>query len=438
LAARPLGAARLVERASLPLVPVNDQTTGLPLLKLPDGFRYVSFGRTAEPLADGTPTPAAHDGMAVVKALGDRLVLVRNHEVKSDRGSFARRGPIYDPAGAGGCTILEFDAVQGLWLGARAGFAGTIVNCAGGPTPWGTWLTCEETVAGPESGELRKPHGYVFEVPVDGKTDPAPLRAMGRFVHEAAAVDPRSGYVYLTEDRPTRPSAGMVGSGFYRFRPTVAGRLARGGTLEMLKVAGTTNADLTGRRSQVRLGPPHATQWVEIADPDRAHSPETNDTQGVFKQGYAQGAAFFARLEGCWYDSGKIFFVSTSGGGAGKGQVWTYDPEREQLTLIFESSGAAQLNNPDNVTVHPALGTVVLCEDGGGVGERMHLLNPDGRLRAFAENSIRSGLLGPSDYRTGEWAGACFSPDGAWLFANIQKPGITFAITGPWEELRKT
>jgi uncharacterized protein len=396
-----------------PLFPTDDATTGLPLLLLPEGFKYVSFGWTGDALENGEPTPGAHDGMAAFPAGNGRTRLVRNHEVGRGTPFSAAR---YDPAAGGGTTTLEFDTHKGELLSARDSLSGTIRNCAGGSTPWGTWLTCEET-----NDFTTMPHGYIFEVPADGLGDPQPLRAMGRFSHEALAVDPLTGYVYETED------AGSS-SGLYRFAPNVAGDLAAGGHLSMLKVRGVNLANLGASYAN---GTTFDVEWVTIATPDNvaANSP----SNWVWSQGRALGAATFARLEGCWYgNDAKIYIVSTSGG-IGQGQIWEYTPAAETIRLLFQSPGADVLNAPDNLTVSPR-GGLVLCEDGSDL-EYLHGLTVDGEIFKFAQNNVvlngeRNGITG--DFRGSEWAGACYSPDGRWLFANIQSPGITFAITGPW------
>jgi secreted PhoX family phosphatase len=172
--------------------------------------------------------------------------------------------------------------------------------------------------------------------------------------------------------------------------------------------------------------------WVPIDRPDRAHD-APGDGRGVSEQGRSRGGAIFARLEGAWYGAGKIFFTSTSGGEARMGQVWEFDPADRTLRLVFESPGGETLNMPDNVCVSPR-GGLVLCED-GTANPSMHGLTLDGRIFRFAQNKIvlngeRNGLVG--DFRGGEFAGATFSPDGQWLFVNVQSPGLTMAITGPW------
>ena len=400
-----------------PLFPTLDRTTGLPLIALPEGFRYLTFGWTGDELANGLPTPGSHDGMAAFPAGKGLTRLVRNHE----RGVGTPFGPpqaTYDLAAGGGTTTLVFDTYEGALVSAEPSLSGTIRNCAGGLTPWGTWLTCEETF-----DHTGMPHGYIFEVPADGSGDPTPLRDMGRYSHEAVAVDPATGYVYETED------AGNS-SGFYRFVPNVDGDLVQGGRLSMLKIAGVHQANLTGVFAN---GASFGVEWVEIATPDNPAAGVASNF--VWTQGRALGAATFARLEGAWYgNDAKIYVVSTSGGGSGRGQVWEYDPAEEELRMLFQSPGPDVLNAPDNICVSPR-GGLVLCEDGSGE-EFLHGLTVDGAIFPFAKNTVvlngeRNGIAG--DYRGSEWAGACYSPDGLWLFANLQSPGITFAITGPWQ-----
>lgn len=406
------------------LAPVNDEITGLPLLQLPPGFRYLSTGWTGDLMTDESRTPGAHDGMAAFASGAGRVVLIRNHEVTT--GPPAGPPPLtYDTGAGGGTTSLEFDPERGAWVGSRVSLAGTVRNCAGGPTPWNSWLTCEETVLEP-GGEspLTRRHGYIFEVPVEGAPTCEPLTAMGRFVHEATAVDPRTGFVYETEDARR--------AGLYRFRPRRRGQLADGGRLEMLSIAGRPQFDTrTGQRMGVR----YPISWVPIRNPERAHEdPLRGDGGGVFAQGWANGGAVFARLEGAWYGAGKIYVTATSGGAAAMGQVWELDPEDEVLRLVYESPGASVLNMPDNVCMSPR-GGLVLCED-GTVNPCVHGLTADGQLFTFARNNVllageTRGITG--DFRASEFAGATFSPDGRWLFFNIQSPGITFAVTGPWE-----
>jgi secreted PhoX family phosphatase len=407
-----------------PLRPVTDATTGLPLLELPEGFRYLTFGWTGDRLDDGRPTPPMHDGMAAFAGPDGRVILVRNHEV----GAAAPFGsPAYDARGGGGTTTLEFDPAAERVVGMRASLAGTYRNCCGGATPWRSWLTCEETVAGPDDPRsgATKQHGYIFEVPHDGLSDAEPLPGMGCFVHEAIAVDPRTGIVYETEDRAQ--------AGLYRFLPRTAGRLRDGGRLQMLAVDGRPRLDTSrGQRPGVTYG----VHWVDIPEPDRPHvSAAQGDARGVLQQGLDRGGATFSRLEGACFGDGRIFITATDGGEARMGQVWELDPEQETLRLIFQSAGPQAMNMPDNVCLSPR-GGLAICEDGTAT-PCLNGLMRDGRVFRFARNAVRlagerNGLAG--DFTTREVAGVTYSPDGRWMFFNIQTPGITFAVTGPWQD----
>lgn len=467
-----------------PVAPVADQVTGLPLLQLPQGFSYQSFGWSGDPMADGRPNPTNHDGMAVVRSrlVGGRpeMTLIRNHEATVnplygtiEAPAFYDRGTallgeddddneITGPA-AGGTTTLVF--ADGRFASATPSLGGTWNNCAGGPTPWGTWITCEEDKADfTEAGG--QPHGYVFEVsPEPSETTGTPIKAMGRMDHEAIGFDPIGGAVYLTEDDRNQ-------SGLYKFVPTDPGKrlgaLEQGGRLYMAKVAGTEKADLLSPS----MGDQHRIEWVEIADPDLAPQPFTeapfdadNLASGPFVQGRDLGGLRMSRLEGIWYaPRERVFYiVDTSSGtdtdpasedfgavGRGDGSVWTFDPATDLLTCIFQSENPQAGNNFDNITVSPR-GGVLLCEDGGGVedafgmGERLMGLTPAGETYLFAKNNVQltaaeiqaagksAEFIREGDHRDAEWAGATFDPSGQWLFVNLQSPGITFAITGPWE-----
>ncbi len=448
-----------------PIAPVLDQSTGLPLLQLPAGFQYKSFAWGGDTMLDGRPCPGDADGMAVVASRrvgrSDEHVLIRNHERALGSASLQiiaprqyDRGTLGGRSALGGTTSLVFR--DDSWVSVEPSLGGTLINCAGGPTPWGSWLTCEETLTN-EVSTHGKRHGYVFEVAANAaRTSGNPIVAMGRFSHEAAAVDPATGYVYLTEDLRNV-------SAFYRFVPNDPqgrlGSLERGGGLQAAKVVGTRNASLiVAKRCDE-----YALEWIDIADPDQDASAvgaprvpgfDVNPrASGPFVQAWAAGALQLARAEGIWYSAGKMYMVDTATGmdgadrpGRGEGAVWELDLTAMRLKAIFVSVDQAVGNNPDNITVSPR-GGIIVCEDGGGsrdafgTGARLLGISAGGDSFIFCKNNISLSAaqiasadktIAPGDYRGSEFAGACWEPSGRVLFCNIQTPGITFAISGLW------
>lgn len=420
-----------------PLRPTAARNTGETILALPRGFSYNVFGRTGDLMADGRRTPPAHDGMAAFDVDGE-LRLVRNHEVNDDvpvDGVPIGDDNHYDDQAGGGTTTLVVDPETRLLRRDFVSLSGTLNNCAGGPTPWGSWIACEETTLGGAEylddgetvGGFAHPHGYCFEVAAAANDcRPArPLKAMGRFSHEAAAVDPRTGVVYLTED--SSPDCG-----FYRFVPTRSGHLADGGTLQMLAITGKDNYDTRFGQTPGQTFPAH---WLTIDNPDPEEA--ATDEQAVVRQGTAKGAASFRKLEGCWSDaSGRVWFVSSSGGNVGGGQVWRYEPDGRDtghLTLVFESPDRKLLDMPDNICLDPQSSNLYLCEDSayrgaGGTEENfVRILTPGGKIADFAQNIMEG-------FDETEVAGATFSPDGKTLFFNIQTPGVTVAVWGDFRD----
>lgn len=390
-----------------------------PDLALPDGFEYAVLSTTAT-----GSMPPAPDGMACVASADGSLRLVRNHERADAAGVSAPldAASAYDGSAAGGVMTLLLAPDLRSVVRAHVSLSGTVQNCSGGLTPWGTWLSCEETNEGLELGRSQ-PHGYVFEVDpmAEGPSASRPLTALGRYLHEAVAVDPDTGVVYLTEDNG-------YDSGLYRFTPSVPGRLAEGGALEMLAIADRPGYDTAFDQ---RLDAPLGVRWVAIADPDPATA--GTDSSAVFNQGFAGGGARFKRLEGCCLVGSTCYLSATEGGDAGLGQVWALDVPRSELRLVFEPATPEELFGPDTLAPAPGGDGVLVCEDNGnGDPNRLQVLGADGRLVTFAENIAD----------TTEFSGPCTSPDGSTLFVNIfgdeaaGVPGRTLAIWGPWTTLR--
>ncbi len=411
------------------------------LLALAPGFSYRVLSRTGDPMSDGLLTPGGPDGTGAFRGPNGRLILVRNHEQGAyPRGASPYGGDdferldhialdrVFDPGTGrrpmlGGTTTLVYDPAQGVLEASWLSLAGTIRNCAGGVTPWGSWLTCEE-YPGNAGGELGRDHGWVFEVPASAEpslTKAVPLAAMGRFNHEAAAVDPASGAVYLTEDRGD--------SLFYRFLPETPGKLERGGKLQALRLR-EAPADTRNWKDSPRFpaGRAFAADWVTL---DGVDAPLDDLRLRGHKE---KRAALFARGEGIWASSSGVFFTATMGGAAMRGQIFRYVPsEREgqtgesarpgTLELFLESGADGSPNYPDNITIAP-WGDLFVCEDSSDRPDGLVRVAPNGDTATIARNL----------YNDSELTGACFAPDGKTLFVNVQSPGVTLAITGPFRD----
>ncbi|MFF0835432.1 MULTISPECIES: alkaline phosphatase PhoX [unclassified Streptomyces] len=401
------------------------------LLDLPKGFRYTVLSREGDRLRSGEgPVPSNHDGMAAFAGPANRTHLVRNHEnrVTAKIPVPTVAGLTYDPAGKGGCTALSLDAGRRV-LSERVAIAGTAVNCAGGRTPWGTWLTCEETEDRAGTNGYAKDHGFIFEVhPTDPhRTGAVPLTAMGRFQHEAIAVDPRHGVVYETEDAFDKPF-GL----FYRFLPEKplggVGSLRAGGRLQAMRVPGVPDLSTVQETGAHFDG----VEWADVPDPLATGTPTRLQDYGPGGITHAQ------KLEGCYWGGSCVYFVSSfaraADGSAADhyGQIWRYDPARRRLTLVvvFGPDTDVRLpgESPDNICLAPS-GGLMVCEDGNGA-QHVFGVTRAGEVYAMARNRQNTGTAQEPEW--GEFAGVTFAPDGRTMYVNCYTPGTTFAVTGPW------
>ncbi len=403
-------------------------------LALPEGFRYsivTQAGVTT--LESGEPTPGAHDGTGAFRLRGGGTALVNNHEIGDPLASAEFPVPhldglVYDSGMAGGCTVVQTSR-DGSRIREYVGLAGTSTNCAGGVTPWGTWLTCEETDTRAGEDGATKDHGYVFEVdPYDraANRDPQPIKALGRFDHEAAAVDPRTGDIYLTEDA-SRPNGLLyrweAPQDLPRGRSRLRALSATAGTLGAMEARDAAGAHVDDLSRATEIGTVYSITWVPVPDRDAATTPtrqQLTDTDITRAR----------KLEGAWWGDGGAYIVTSFARVESPvphdGQVWFYNPRRSTLTLRLRFAvnpnpavdGA--FDGPDNITVSP-YGGLVLAEDGQGI---QHLVGvtADGRTFPLARNDIDDN----------EFTGPTYSLDRRILFANLQSPGTMFAITGPW------
>lgn len=406
------------------------------IFDLPPGFSYTILSRTGDRMDDGLFVPGYPDGMGAFPGPNGEAIVICNHELESkgltgivyrnlgpwgegsDQFENLDRSLLYDPAepgetpSQGGTTTIVYDPVAKKQVRRFLSLAGTERNCAGGVTPWGTWLSCEESTEEAD-GDYIEDHGYAFEVTpalTPGLNPPVVHKGMGRFRREAVAVDGDTGMVYQTED--------MKDGCFYRYIPKVPGRLGEGGRVEALVVVGEPERDTRNwsKRDRFPIGEPRRVDWIVLDD---VESPKDD----LRDRAHDLGAAIFARSEGIWRaEDGVMYFAATTGGPEELGQIFKFTPDAGGgvLELFIESHDKDICKNADNLTVAP-WGDVIICEDYKG-DARILGLTPKGQIYPFAKNVFNDSEL----------AGACFSPDGSTMFVNIQKPGITMAVTGPW------
>ena len=409
------------------------------LINLPKGFSYKIISTKGDLMSDGLLVPGRADGMGAFAGLHGRTIIIRNHENSADdfeesafglnnnllskvKGSeFYDYGKGVVPS-LGGTTTFIYNPKTQLIEKQFLSLAGTERNCAGGITPWGTWLSCEEsTIKAGGNNNAEKDHGYVFEVPATNEIklwDAIPIKEMGRMNHEAVSVDPRTGIVFLTEDRPD--------SLIYRYIPNVPDTLLKGGKLQALEIKGKKSYDTRNWNPDVDSFPVSKkfdVSWIDINEVD-------SDDDSLRIQGFDKGAACFARGEGMWFGKNELFFACTNGGKNQNGQIFRYTPslfegtagefkQPGSLELFAEPNDKEILKSCDNLTIAP-WGDVITCED-----DPHPFIVGITTSREYYKIAENVGF--PS-----EFAGGVFSATGETYFVNIQEPGITLAITGPW------
>ena len=382
------------------------------ILDLPRGFQYRIVSPEGARLSNGAPVPGNHDGMGAFPGPGGTTILVRNHELAAtQKPAVVGKNP-YDRRAPGGTTAIVVGANHEV-IQSYVTSSGTRNNCAGGATPWGTWLTCEE--------DRTTRHGYVFEVMPDDPENAlakTPILAMGFFAHEAVGIDPRTGIVYLTEDdyrgriHPRDPSRDTRSSFLYRYIPHDRGQrpgaLQQGGRPQALTIVDRPRfgADFAAQGQRFQVG------WVDV-NPAEPHD-----------SALTRGAVRFNRLEGAHFAGGAFWFADTAGGEQRLGQIYRYLPASETLELFYEGTDANKMESLDNIVITP-WGDLWFAEDGAGENRLMGI-TPDGQVYTFARNRLNGSEL----------AGPCFAPDGQTCFVNIQDPGLTFVIWGSF--MRRT
>ena len=382
------------------------------LLDLPNSLSYRVVAERGTMMADGLMTPPRPDGMGAFDISDNEVALVCNHEIGGEYSSGGRDEAInpetaYNLASdgsalSGGTTTIILDAESLDTKRVHRSLAGTVRNCAGGETPWGTWISCEET-------EIDE-HGYAFEVDPRETTLAGykRLTAMGRFEREAVAVDPTTGICFQTEDDPS----GL----FYRFIPDQINQLDGPGRLEALMIRAFSGSTESFLSEGGILGETYAAAWVPIADPQAAEE-KTRD------QGAQLGAHAFNGGEGGIVDDENrfVYFVNKRGGQSNSGQIWRYHLETDAIELFYDSPDPSAYWAGDNIYIAP-WGDLLVCED--------HDQQPC-RVIGFRADAS-SYVLASCPIIGDELAGLCFSNATQTMFINVQGSGKTLAISGDW------
>ena len=408
------------------ILPIQNDPNGI--LKVMEKFSYKIISEKGQIMSDGLTVPDKADGMASFIGEDGKIILIRNHEIghfktiekllklnpfyKNKNYMNKNKNLIYDlgkngvPC-CGGTTTLVYNPKSKKIEKEYLSLAGTLVNCSGGPTPWNTWISCEETVA-TQNYDLAKNHGYNFEVTPSENinlNNAIPLKAMGRFRHEGVAIDPFTSIAYQTEDR----DEGLI----YKFIPNTKEQYIMGGKLQTLSIKNGLNDTRNWNKNNYNKNIKYKIEWLDIEDV------ENKDDKLRYSMA-DKGAAIFARPEGIWFSNNIVYFTCTSGGTKKLGQIWKLDVKKQTIELMFESHNSDTMRKCDNITIAP-WGDVIVCEDGKGK-DKIIGIKENGDTYVIAENIFNNS----------EFAGVNFSPDGSILFVNIYSPTMTIAITGPW------